>query len=380
MKRPIIEKNFKSDFDFLLKLKDKKGNQIGFPDYDFVGRIFSCHDRHNPFERERVYEFSRRGDRLKNCFNDDGRLHIIMCNHHLGPGRLHLDLDSFLPNPMYEEGVKKVQDKLCLSIELVDGPGDHDFFIEDEEVTLDYVFYTAFELAKAGGFDGSEEDFNEALSQIGEINDRVKSHSLDITRLKCSVKNIAKEVNCQSKNQEKIVQDVKNSIDHLRDLICQETKRAKQKETDLEDSIGLLSDKQNKDVRKLADAINQEAGRAGDAERALQKALDEISADQENLAISFKSLKNYVTDGLKRVGDDIYDEIKRAKGKEDDIISHVKKLKRNLIQLDENLKDEAKQREDNDKDLIDKIKKVKDKVEAIGPVDLPTIRSWFPKK
>ena len=107
--------NHRSDFDFVLTIKNQ-GEDIGFPPYDFVGTLRT--------KGTRTFEFSKKGDVLVNCFNDNGKLHVVANAHNLFPGTLHIDFDAEIPNDIYPDGSKLTVTDCPTSIELVDGCAD----------------------------------------------------------------------------------------------------------------------------------------------------------------------------------------------------------------------------------------------------------------
>ena len=107
--------NHRSDFDFVLTIKNQ-GEDIGFPPYDFVGTLRT--------RGTRTFAFSKKGDVLVNCFNDNGKLHVVANAHNLFPGTLHIDFDAEIPNDIYPDGSKLTVTKCPTSIELVDGCAD----------------------------------------------------------------------------------------------------------------------------------------------------------------------------------------------------------------------------------------------------------------
>lgn len=107
--------NHRSDFDFVLTIKNQ-GEDIGFPPYDFVGTLRT--------RGTRTFEFSKKGDVLVNCFNDNGKLHVVANAHNLFPGTLHIDFDAEIPNDIYPDGSKLTVTDCPTSIELVDGCAD----------------------------------------------------------------------------------------------------------------------------------------------------------------------------------------------------------------------------------------------------------------
>lgn len=180
MKRAIAEINYKSDFDFILHLE----GESGFPEFNFTGEIwperirelkeaYGC-DWGRLIDMQgktgiRPYIFYKRGKELHNCFDDDGKIHVVADNHGLPPGRLLLILKSYLPNAMYPDGTKKIERIYPLYIELVEGSGDCDVRNIDIELTVPYVYITAYHLARSKGYTGTEEEFLQALADVGEM-------------------------------------------------------------------------------------------------------------------------------------------------------------------------------------------------------------------
>lgn len=163
---PIIEKNIHEDFDFILSPRTCSGQEFTFPQYDFVGRIYS---RQVGTVSQKFYEISKKGDKLTNCYNDNGRIHVVMDHHGLPKGRLAMEFVSFLPDPSYPDGFRSVPHAQLLNIVLVDGPTNYACNGFDVEMTLPYVWISAYELAKSAGYVGTEEDYMKALVSIGEV-------------------------------------------------------------------------------------------------------------------------------------------------------------------------------------------------------------------
>ncbi|MBD5367262.1 MAG: hypothetical protein HDR82_09765 [Bacteroides sp.] len=117
--------NYKSDFDFLLLLntcvRQDDGSctkrPIGWPDYDWEATFWTSN-------KAITFKASRHGDRLTNCFNDNGHIHIVCNSHHLGCGTLNVDFRSVLPNGLYADGSEDLFEPRLLDIQLVPGPGD----------------------------------------------------------------------------------------------------------------------------------------------------------------------------------------------------------------------------------------------------------------
>lgn len=108
----MVEKYYKNDLDFILYLKDKEGNYLGFPNYDFTASFYTA-SKMNNFVAKKV------GDELTNCFNDNGKLHIVMNNHGLSAGLLKVDFTFNIPDDIYPDGGKRVVVPKDLCINLV---------------------------------------------------------------------------------------------------------------------------------------------------------------------------------------------------------------------------------------------------------------------
>lgn len=104
--------NYKSDFDFLLRLRDITGKEIGWPEFDWRARFYTS-------TKANVFEASCIGDERRNCFNDDGRIHIVADNHHLSAGELHCEFTSYFPNDEYADGNERIVTPFDLDITLV---------------------------------------------------------------------------------------------------------------------------------------------------------------------------------------------------------------------------------------------------------------------
>ena len=109
--------NYKSDFDFFLSLKDAGGKEIPFPDNDFVARFYTTN-------KANAYMVSCIGGECVNCFNDNGKIHVVVNSPRLGIGVLNAEMHVMLPNGIYSDGVRDLYSPEPLDIELVPGRGD----------------------------------------------------------------------------------------------------------------------------------------------------------------------------------------------------------------------------------------------------------------
>ena len=177
-----MKKNYKSDFDIILTLKTCVRHEdgtcskrdVGWPEHDWVAT----------FRTEsglREYVASRKGDTLVNCFNDNGRIHVVLNNHRLGKGVLRVDFHSEIPNAIYPDGIQDLYEPQPLDIELVDGPGDCAGAAE-VEVLLPYIKGDRGEKLTYG--DLTEQDKEDLIAPIKEsINKAIeeKQDKLSVT-------------------------------------------------------------------------------------------------------------------------------------------------------------------------------------------------------
>lgn len=104
--------NHRSDFDLLLRLYARDGNEIGFPECDWKAE-FSTWSLANAFIA------SCYGGVCTNCYNDGGVIHVVFNGHKLGPGVLKVRFTLENPNGIYGDGTERIVTPATLSVELV---------------------------------------------------------------------------------------------------------------------------------------------------------------------------------------------------------------------------------------------------------------------
>lgn len=111
--------NYKSDFDFIAKLTAKNANgesvEVGYPDYDFE-LIITSGATAIPL---RSFVASVIGGVVKNCYNDNGLLHVVCNNHNLNVGQLAIEFKSYIPYRIYPDGIQTIVTTQAMDIELV---------------------------------------------------------------------------------------------------------------------------------------------------------------------------------------------------------------------------------------------------------------------
>lgn len=173
--------NYKSDIPpLLLSLKvDEK--QITVPDCDFLVRFYidGYEGRH--------YDCSHIGGVWSNCEpSEDGtKLVCYINNQRLGIGELCAEFHYMSPDRRYSDGSQKsvvVIGSTELGVELVEDNGDA---VTEAaiDVTLPFIYRTAYEIARDHGYTGTAEDFYSALASVVGIADAEKKRvTAEITR------------------------------------------------------------------------------------------------------------------------------------------------------------------------------------------------------
>lgn len=113
--------NYQSDFDFLYTPIDCRGETVMFPAAGVDWRVeFRTRDHC------RTFTVSCVGGSCTNCFNDNGRIHVVAKDHGLSPGRLVGTMTLLNPNRTYPGGIQRIVDRQPVGIELVTGSACYD--------------------------------------------------------------------------------------------------------------------------------------------------------------------------------------------------------------------------------------------------------------
>lgn len=137
--------NYKSDFDFIMKLysvlydstgKEAERIELPWPDYDWTATFWTS-------SKANAYTASCIGGVCVNCYNDNGKVHIVVNEHHMGLGTLKIEFKAELPRDIYPDNYQRNVIPAPLSIELVRGVGDLPNAM-DAELLLPYIKGEAF--------------------------------------------------------------------------------------------------------------------------------------------------------------------------------------------------------------------------------------------
>lgn len=104
---------YKSEFDFILNIKHPDNDSAdGWPSWDWEALLWTS-------DRNKSFVASCIDGECSGCFNDDGKIHIVVDGEHgLGAGRLKVEFTAYIPNDNYPDGFKRDVSMIALGIEL----------------------------------------------------------------------------------------------------------------------------------------------------------------------------------------------------------------------------------------------------------------------
>ncbi len=91
---------YKNDFDFLLSVRMADGQHVGWPQFDWSARFYTITPA-NSFTASCI-----KGECV-NCYNDNGRIHIVAKDHRLSAGALRVIFVAHVPDISYADGYRK---------------------------------------------------------------------------------------------------------------------------------------------------------------------------------------------------------------------------------------------------------------------------------
>ena len=293
--------NYKSDIPpLLLSLKvDEK--QITVPDCDFIVRFYieGYEGRH--------YDCSHIGGVWSNCEpSDDGtKLVCYINNQRLGIGELCAEFHYISPDRRYSDGSQKsvvIIDSTELGVELVEDNGDA---VTEAaiDVTLPFIYRTAYEIARDHGYTGTAEDFYSALASVVAIADAEKKRvTAEITRNANEQERIENEENRLNAESERVnaeAQRVRNEAirgDAESDRVEQEEDR-KAKFVEITEFIATVrANEGNRESNELERQTNEDTRITEEAKR--------VEAEKKRAA-EFEQQKLDLTGKIDRSGDEM---------------------------------------------------------------------------
>ena len=195
--------NYKSDIPPLLLSLKVDENQITVPDCDFIVRFYidGYEGRH--------YDCSHIGGVWSNCepSEDCTKLVCYINNQRLGIGELCAEFHYISPDRRYSDGSQKsvvIIGSTELGVELVEDNGDAVTEVAID-VTIPFIYRTAYEIARDHGYTGTAEDFYGALASVVGIADAEKKRvTAEITRNANEQERIENEENRLNAESERV--------------------------------------------------------------------------------------------------------------------------------------------------------------------------------
>ena len=128
----------------------------------------------------RCFVAERNGNILKNCsLSDDGmslRVYVALSRQYIGTGPLKKIITETVEDANFPNGKKRLDSVAESNVVLWSGNSDNGLDTEDESELLPFRYgYSAYELAKIHGYEGTEEEYALApLLAINELEDYAK--------------------------------------------------------------------------------------------------------------------------------------------------------------------------------------------------------------
>ena len=122
----------------------------------------------------RCFVAERNGSEFRNCaLSPDGntlQVYIALSRHYIGTGPVKKIITEILDSPVFPDGERRVNAPSDTSIILWSGTSDTSIETADESVLYDLLYgYSAYELAKKYGYEGTEEEY--AMAPLLAINE-----------------------------------------------------------------------------------------------------------------------------------------------------------------------------------------------------------------
>ena len=144
----------------------------------------------------RCFVAERNGDILKNCsLSDDGmslRVYVALSRQYIGTGPLKKIITETVEDANFPNGEKRLDSVAESNVILWSGNSDNGLDTEDGAELLPFRYgYSAYELAKIHGYEGTEEEYALApLLAINELEDYAKKDLSNVDEAEFAYKNV----------------------------------------------------------------------------------------------------------------------------------------------------------------------------------------------
>jgi uncharacterized coiled-coil DUF342 family protein len=281
--------NYKSDFDFTANFKafGQGGEvEIGFANYDWeIVLTTGCSHL-----ASKGYVVSYKGGVCTNCFNDNGKVHIVMNDHKLGVGQLQGVVKANIPNPIYPDGHQLLMHNMVLPFELVTDNGDAPSEVE-VEILLPYLYDSAYRIAVASGYKGTQEEYYQLASQLPNAVETAMQIKDTATSLENSAETIGGAIETLGATTEAIEQGanvIKDNADTLQasaNIVKTSAEQIGANIADLQESVSSI-DGAVEDINKGASTIANSATKVETSATTLEGVSATISGSVSSLRAS----------------------------------------------------------------------------------------------
>lgn len=264
--------NYKSDFDFIAEVKaigaDDNKVAIDFPQYDWEIILTTGDCNYN----SRTYVVSYRKGVATNCYNDNGKIHIICDNHKLSVGQLRMEFRSFLPNSNYPDGTQKVVATYDLDIELT--TENTGITSAEVQIVLPFLYDSAYRIAQLGGYKGTQEEYFALASQLPNAVETANKVQASATSLADSAEQIGGAIETLASTTDAINQGanvIKDNADTLQasaNIVKTSAEQIGGSIADLKASVSSIDD--------AVEGINQGASTIANSATSLGNSINEI--------------------------------------------------------------------------------------------------------
>ena len=199
--------NYKSDFTFILVIRDCEGNDIGFPPMDFDAQIWTN-------SKINAYYFGRRNGELINCKNEDGKIRVIVNDHQMRCGELQVEVTLHLPDSEFPDQERRIVTPDKLDITLVNLTDSTCYPSEVAEISFPMALVTSYDIAVKYGYEGTQEQFIADLTSIKNaesVKEEIAIQTEEIKKVESELKTIEANTRLEAEKAEAFALDAANS-------------------------------------------------------------------------------------------------------------------------------------------------------------------------
>lgn len=199
--------NYKSDFTFILVIRDCEGNDIGFPPMDFDAQIWTN-------SKINAYYFGRRNGELINCKNEDDKIRVIVNDHQMRCGELQVEVTLHLPDSEFPDQERRIVTPDKLDITLVNLTDSTCYPSEVAEISFPMALVTSYDIAVKYGYEGTQEQFIQDLTSIKNaesVKEEIAIQTEEIKRVENELKTIEANTRLEAEKAEAFALDAAGS-------------------------------------------------------------------------------------------------------------------------------------------------------------------------